>query len=84
MKHVSLDRESKAIKKFVRSLPVDPEGTLLELEGEPVLRVLPVDEEAVDPRKLKAAILSRRDRSRELNREWEVVDRETWESSSEE
>ena len=43
MKHLSLDRESKAIKKFVRSLPIDPEGTLLELEGEPVLRVLPVD-----------------------------------------
>ena len=36
------------------------------------------DKDSVDPAKLKAAILARRDTSRELNRDWENADRETW------
>jgi hypothetical protein len=38
--------------------------------------------DAVDPAKVKAAILARRGVSREVNRDWENVDRETWPSTS--
>ena len=33
---------------------------------------------SVDPAKVKAAILARRNASRALNRDWQSVDRETW------
>jgi hypothetical protein len=33
---------------------------------------------AVDEKKLKAAILARRAASRELNEDWESVDRDAW------
>lgn len=36
------------------------------------------DKRSVDPAKVKAAILARRNASRALNQEWEDVDRETW------
>jgi hypothetical protein len=36
------------------------------------------EELPVDPAKVKAAILARRDASRALNRDWESVDQETW------
>ena len=35
-----------------------------------------------DPEQLKAAILARRDDSRESNADWEHADREVWDSSS--
>jgi len=82
VKHINLDREDKRIQQFVRSLPLDPDGSILELQGEPVLRVLPVSSDAVDLVALKAAILERRRESRDLNADWESVDRETWEQSS--
>jgi hypothetical protein len=37
---------------------------------------------SVDPAKVKAAILARRNASRALNQDWENVDRETWAESS--
>ena len=40
-------------------------------------------EAPVDPAKVKAAILARRKQSRPLNRDWEAVDREVWESPPE-
>ena len=36
------------------------------------------DKDAVDPARVKAAILARRKESRALNRDWEGVDREAW------
>jgi len=78
MKHISLDREDERVKRFVRSLSVDSDGFILELEGEPVLKVLPVADEPVDKAKVTAAILKRRNESRRLNNEWEAVDREMW------
>lgn len=85
MRHIKLDKENAQIKQFVLSLPVDPDGSVLELKGEPVLRVLPVrdKEQRVDEARLKAAILRRRDESRRLNDEWSAVDREVWEQSQE-
>jgi hypothetical protein len=79
MKHVSLDREDKRIRDFARSFPVDPEGTLVELEGQPIFRVVPATTMEVDSTKLKAAILNRRAASRKSNKDWEAADLETWE-----
>lgn len=80
MRHIKLDDENAQIKQFVLSLPIDPDGSILELEGEAVLRVLPMMEHnpVVDNSKLKAAILRRRDESRRLNEDWESADREVW------
>ncbi len=80
MKHISLNNQPQGIQQFVLSLPVDSDGSVLELNGSPVLRVLPVgDEEPVDEARLMAALLARRDASQALNAEWEDVDREAWE-----
>ncbi len=78
MRHIQLDREADAVKRFVRSLCIDPDGSVLELGGKPLFKLLPVKEEAVDERKLRAAIRNRRDASRQLNQEWKAVNRETW------
>lgn len=82
MRHIKLDDESAQIKQFVLSLPMDPDGSLLELQGEAVLRVLPPMEQKpfVDHAKLEAAILRRRDESRRLNEDWEAADRDVWDS----
>lgn len=81
MKHISLDHESASIQSFVRGLPVDPEGSLLEIGGQPLLRVLPIVKTEWDPQKLKDAILRRRDESRASNTEWNEADGEVWNSS---
>ncbi len=77
MKHISLDRESESIQSFVRGLPVDADGSFLEIAGQPLLCVLPI-RETVDPKQLKQAILRRRDESRETNADWDNADREVW------
>lgn len=81
MKHIDLDTEDKQVQQFVLSLELDPEGSVLELHGKPVARVLPVvDGVSYDREKIKAAILARRDESRRLNADWQQADRDTWES----
>jgi hypothetical protein len=40
--HVVLDKQDEAVKRFVLSLPVDPQGSVLELDGRPVAWVVPV------------------------------------------
>lgn len=84
MRHINLDRETPQVKHFVLSLPLEPDGSILELKGEAVLRVLPVieHEQPVDQAKLKAAILHRRTESRRLNEEWEGTDREVWKQAA--
>jgi hypothetical protein len=39
MKHLSIDEHDEQIKEFVRSLPVEPEGVELELDGRVVCKV---------------------------------------------
>jgi len=39
--HISLDSQEEAVKRFVLSLPTDPHGSILELNGQAVLCVLP-------------------------------------------
>ena len=78
MRTVSLDQASKEVMEFFRSLPIERDGCILEMDGKPLLRVVPITEVSVDRGKLKAAILARRDESRKLNEEWQAVDREMW------
>jgi hypothetical protein len=78
MKRVSLDSANEHIKDIFRSLPFDGKGCILELDGKPLLKILPVTEVAVDKARLRAAILKRREESRKINEEWEAVDREAW------
>lgn len=79
-RHIDLDALDKNVKQFFLSLQMEPEGSLLEVRGRPVARVLPIVD--ADVGKLKEAILSRRDESRVLNAEWEHADREVWQRSS--
>jgi hypothetical protein len=81
MKHVSLDHEEERIKDFINALGRESEGSVLELGGEAVVSVFPAATEPVDEALLREAILKRRDISREVNRDWEEVDREFWEST---
>ena len=82
MKHIKLDRKDDKIKKFIRSLCKNSAGSILELEGEAVVKVLPMRDESIDRKKLRTAIRRRREESRHLNREWEEVDREMWDKTS--
>lgn len=74
VKQISLDSEDERIQDFVRSLSVGPEGSVLVIDGRPVLQVHPVVSELVDAEKLKAAIFERWRQSRDLNAEWDSVD----------
>jgi hypothetical protein len=78
MKHIALETEDEHVKQFVLSLELDSEGSVLELNGKAVARVLPVDgrELSYDPEKLTAAIVARRDEARRLNADWDEADRE--------
>jgi hypothetical protein len=46
--HIALDNEDEAVKQFVLSLPLDANGSVLELEGRAVACVVPVVEERVE------------------------------------
>lgn len=39
--HVNIDRQPDAVKNFFTSLSLTPEGSLVELNGRPVVRVMP-------------------------------------------
>jgi hypothetical protein len=41
MTHVSLDAQDEAVKQFVLGLMADPNGSVLELNGQPVACVVP-------------------------------------------
>lgn len=80
VRHIDLDAQDEHVKQFVLSLQMEAEGSLLEVQGKPVARVLPIVD--ADQEKLKEAILSRRDESRVLNAEWEHADREVWDQGT--
>jgi hypothetical protein len=42
MSHIKLESQGEAIKQFFLSLPADPEGTVVELNGRAVARLLPI------------------------------------------
>jgi hypothetical protein len=82
MKHIKLDRKDEKIKKFIRFLSKNSTPLILELEGEPVLKVQSVKDKPIDRNELRTAIRRRRDESRRINKEWEEVDREMWDKIS--
>jgi len=41
MHHIALDQQDEAVKRFVLSLPVDPQASVLELNGQAVVWVVP-------------------------------------------
>jgi hypothetical protein len=42
VQHISLDSQEDAVKRFILSLPAERDGSVLELNGRAVARVLPV------------------------------------------
>jgi len=40
---VNIDRQPEAVKQFFKSLPLTPEGSVVEMNGKSVARVLPAD-----------------------------------------
>lgn len=42
MTHIALDSQEEAVKRFFQSLSVNPQGTVVELNGRPVACVVPV------------------------------------------
>jgi hypothetical protein len=42
MNHINLDTQGEEVKQFFLSLPVDPEGTVVEANGRPVARLVPI------------------------------------------
>ena len=42
MKHIRLDGQPEAVRQFVLSLSVPPEGAVLELSGQPVACLMPL------------------------------------------
>jgi hypothetical protein len=40
--HINLDGQEEAIKQFFLSLPVGPEGAVVELDGQALARVVPI------------------------------------------
>jgi hypothetical protein len=36
MNHMPLDSQDEAVKRFFLSLPVDPQGSVVELNGQPL------------------------------------------------
>lgn len=43
MTHVSIDLQPEAVKQFFRSLTLTPEGSIVEIGGKPVAKMLPAD-----------------------------------------
>jgi hypothetical protein len=43
VQHINLDRQGEAVKQFFLALPIDPEGSVVELQGHAVARVLPLN-----------------------------------------
>jgi hypothetical protein len=42
VKHIELNRQGEAVKQFFLTLPVDPDGSVVELDGHALARVLPL------------------------------------------
>lgn len=46
MNHINLDAQGEVVKRFFLTLPVDPDGSIIELNGHVVARVLPPEAES--------------------------------------
>jgi hypothetical protein len=43
MKHINLNGQDRSVRDFVLSVAADPDGSVLELDGRPVARMLPAN-----------------------------------------
>jgi hypothetical protein len=48
MNHIELDAQGEAVRQFFLSLPADPEGAIVEVNGRPVARLVPILESGND------------------------------------
>jgi hypothetical protein len=48
MSQVDLEAQGEAVQQFFRSLPADPEGTLVRVNGRPVARLVPIVDKSGD------------------------------------
>jgi hypothetical protein len=48
MNHIKLDTQGEAVRQFFLSLPADPEGAIVEVNGRPVARLVPILESSND------------------------------------
>jgi len=70
MKHVRLDGQDESIKRFVLALTVDPDGAVLELDGQAVACVVP------PPRPASSGSTSEECTEEKNQRRCELIDRE--------
>ena len=64
MTHVSIDRQPEAVKQFFETLELPPEGSVVEMNGRPVARMLPAnhrDSEWTEAKNVRRAELIDRD-----------------------
>jgi hypothetical protein len=71
MEHIDLTIQEEAIKQFFLALPSDPEGSMVELNGKPVARIMPVHAPEADEGQEGTAWNGRKNARR-----CELVDRE--------
>jgi hypothetical protein len=69
MRHVKLDTEEDAVKRFVMALTADAGPSVLELDGKPVAVVVP-------PAKTKKSVASQEWTTAKNSRRCDLVDRE--------
>ncbi len=79
MKHLEITQQPESVRNFILSLGTPPEDLILDVNGVPYARMMPIAHEKVNRRLLAQAILSRRDESRQNNADWEPLDLECWE-----
>jgi hypothetical protein len=63
MKHMTIDEQDERVRQFIRSLPIDPEGVELELDGQVICKVIGPNQ------------LSDEERDAVLNRGWELIEK---------
>jgi hypothetical protein len=62
--HVNIDRQPDAVKQFFKSLALTPEGSVVEMNGKPLARMLPAgsrDPEWTDAKNVRRLTLIDRD-----------------------
>ena len=83
-RRVNVDRLSREIREFVMTLPVTMKaGCVLVIDGKPLLKVEANREFVPDRKKLRTAIIERRDESLELLRDWKSANAERFERITE-
>jgi hypothetical protein len=62
MKHIVIDQQNEQVRQFIRSLPLEPDGVEIELDGQVVCKV-------IAPHQLSDA-----ERDAALKRGWDLIE----------